>query len=116
MDHRSVRTYFCAVRPSAFRSTCAAWLLVLAVFTVLPRTLFHACERMLDHAEAEAGSVHADAHCAICEAPAPIHEGAVTLSFAMDEVELGAGAPPCAVLLPVVTREAPRLRGPPARV
>ncbi|MBS1581365.1 MAG: hypothetical protein JST66_04105 [Bacteroidetes bacterium] len=105
------------MRVPAIRSACASVLLVLAVFTVLPRTLFHHCERILTHAEAgdpANGGVHRDTHCAICEAPVPVHEGAFALSFTMDEVELGMGASPCIVLPPTVPAEAPRLRGPPA--
>lgn len=111
-----VKDYFCPVRLSSLRSACASLLLVLAVFTVLPRTLFHHCERALDHHEAgaqEGSGVTADRHCAICEAPAPVHEGAVALSFHVQEMELGTVVPVVLVRAGIVPAEAPRLRGPP---
>ncbi|MFT3886222.1 MAG: hypothetical protein QM724_12580 [Flavobacteriales bacterium] len=104
------------MRSAKTRTRIAVALLGLMALMVLPRTLFHHCERVVAHAEADvpaSGGVHVDGHCAICEAPAPVHEGAFAFTLVVDEMELGTAAPACLALLPLVTPEAPRLRGPP---
>lgn len=120
-EHRRGRgpvCYIWPVRPLSLRSVRASLLLVLAVYAMLPRTLFHHhCERPGIHAEADAPAtpgLHADAHCAICEAPAPVQEAASMVSFTVDEVELGTIASSPSVRTAEAVPEAPRPRGPPA--
>lgn len=60
------------------------------------------------------GVLHADTHCPICEAPAPVCDGVVTFSLHMEMVILGTHGEVNASSVSVVTAEGPRLRGPPS--
>ena len=59
------------------------------------------------------GELHADAHCPICEAPAPVCDGVAAFSLSLEMVLLGTHADVTAPSVAVITAEAPRLRGPP---
>lgn len=95
----------------------ASLLLVVMLFTALPRTLFHHCEEGLwSMAPHEAAAVvHTDTHCPICEAPAPVLDGLASSPFSVAMVLLGAHVDPAVPGVAVVPSVAPRLRGPPGR-
>jgi len=103
------------MRCSTSRLASATLLLAVMLFTALPRTFFHHCEEGASSADLHilSGTLHANTHCPICEAPFPNCDGVADLSFHMEEALLGTR-----VILPalVPVYSVPttlRLRGPP---
>ena len=98
------------------RLSSASLLLALMLFTALPRTLFHHCDEGLwsTNARGTAAMMHADTHCPICEAPAPICDGVATFSLDMEMVLMGTRSDVTVPSVVEITAEAPRLRGPPS--
>lgn len=98
------------------RLSSASLLLTVMVLTVLPRTLFHHCDQELSHTAmpTREGVVHADTHCPICEAPAPIMDGVASISFQMEERVLGTVAEFGHSSVVRIACGIDRLRGPPA--
>jgi hypothetical protein len=105
------------MRRPLFRLSPASLLLALMLFTALPRTLFHHCEegRWSMAMDKATGVLHADTHCPICEAPAPVCDGVATFSFVMERVLLGTQADLTVPPVTVIPARAPRLRGPPVQ-
>lgn len=105
------------MRCSTSRLASATLLLVVMLFTAVPRTFLHHCDEGTWSADPHtiAGTLHADTHCPICEAPTPICDGVADLSVQRDEALLGTR-----VILPALvpvhpTPAKPKLRGPPSR-
>jgi hypothetical protein len=104
------------MRRLAPRLSSASLLLALMLFTALPRTLFHHCDEGVWSVASHdpSGFVHADTHCPICEAPAPVCDGVAPFSFNVEMVLMGMRADATAPSIVEVAAEAPRLRGPPS--
>lgn len=83
--------YLRAMLLSLPRCVAASLLLAVMLFTALPRTWFHHCEEgRWSKADRDAMSVvHADSHCPICEAPAPVTPDVTPCLLHIDMVPLG---------------------------
>ncbi len=115
MDPAPVGTFVRMIRPR----NLAAWLLLAAMMLVaLPRTWFHHCEEgSAAHAWSTGGpAVHADQHCAACEAPAPVAMSAMADGPGVEWRLLGAGEGLPGTRIHAVHAWAPRMRGPPSAV
>lgn len=97
------------------RSLSAWFLLAVLLSMALPRTLFHHCLEGQLHLDSHGPTpaLHADFHCAICEAPVPVLDlppAPASLPEILATVDL---AVPFTAQVHTLAREAPKLRGPP---
>ncbi len=106
------------MRSKPFRLSPATLLLVVLLFSVLPRTFFHHCTAGNTHSvlDTKAGAVHADGHCAICEAPVPMCDAGPAIFLVSGWLFLGVSPVPQVHLRENEVRTEPRPRGPPQRV
>ncbi|MCI1753960.1 MAG: hypothetical protein LKM36_14185 [Flavobacteriales bacterium] len=93
------------------------FFLAFVLFSTLPRSLFHHCEEKLSVAvDSATSTVHADAHCPICEAPVPICHAIPAVALTEHATLLAEVVAVRISSVANISAETPRLRGPPQAV